>query len=295
MAISEIPLMLVDGAELEFAMSGEAIDGIPSELRMQLGRHLDRPSSGGAFEFSVSLNLNGSGSLSFHPLADRAAITMSGNWNSPSFVGRRLPAQREVRDDGFDASWTSTRIGRKLPSAWIEGHGQSPSIGRGAFGTRFIQPVDLYQVIERSTKYAVLIIGLTFVACFLMEVICHLRLHPLQYLQVGLANTLFYLLLLSLSEHLGFDTAYVLSTSASTALIAAYSAAILCSRWRATMMAAVLLALYAFLYLTLNAENVALLAGSVGLWVVLAIIMYLTRGIDWYGAGTGDQEQASPD
>ena len=295
MAISEIPRLVANGAEVEFTASSEGIDGLPSELRMSLGQKFDKPPPGGELEFDVLLNLNGSGSLSFLPLADHAAVTMSGDWNSPSFTGRQLPTHREVRDDGFDASWTSTRIGRKLPSAWIERHEQPPSIGRGAFGARFIQPVGLYQVIERSTKYAVLIIGLTFVAYFLMEVVCNLRLHPLQYLQVGLANTLFYLLLLSLSEHLGFDAAYALSASASTALIAGYSAAILRGRSRAMMMVAVLLALYTFLYLTLKAENVALLAGSVGLWIVLALVMYLTRGIDWYGVGNGDQQQADAD
>ena len=295
MAISEIPRLVANGAEVEFTTGGESIGGVPSELRTLLGRHLDRPPPDGELEFNIVLNLNGSGALSFLPLADHTAITMSGNWSSPSFVGRQLPAHREVRDDGFDASWTSTRIGRKLPSAWIERHEQAPNIGRSAFGARFIQPVDLYQVIERSIKYAVLIIGLTFVAYFLMEVICNLRLHPLQYLQVGLANTLFYLLLLSLSEHLGFDAAYVLSASASTALIAGYSAAILRGRSRAIIMTGMLVSLYAFLYLTLKAENLALLAGSFGLWVVLAIIMYVTRGIDWYGAGNGYQKQADAD
>ncbi len=289
MAISKIPMLVADGAEVEFTASTEGVSGVPSELRAPLDRLLAGPPPGRELEFTFIVNLNGSGSLSFLPLADSATVTMSGNWTSPSFTGRQLPADREIRDDGFDASWSATRIGRNLPSAWIERNDQPQTVGQGAFGARFIQPVGLYPVIERATKYAVLIIGLTFVAWFLMEVVGNLRLHPLQYLQVGFANTLFYLLLLSLSEHVGFDLAYVMSMLASTALIAGYSAAILGSRSRAGMTAGVLLVLYAFLYLTLKAENVALLAGSVGLWVVLAVVMYVTRGIDWYAAGSDDQ------
>ena len=150
----------------------------------------------------------------------------------------------------------------------------------------------LYQVIERSTKYAVLIVGLTFVAYFLMEVVAQLRLHPLQYLLVGLANTLFYLLLLSLSEHLGFALSYCLSAGASTTLVVGYSAAVLTSRPRALLMAAVLTALYGFLYMTLKAESFALLAGSIGLWIALAVVMYLTRQINWYADDEISQKQA---
>ncbi len=112
--------------------------------------------------------MNGSGSLRFLPLAENATVTMSSNWASPSFTGRQLPAVREVREDGFDASWYSTSMGRKLPATWIDMHAAQLRAGEGAFGTRFIQPVGLYQVIERATKYAVLIIGLTFVAYSLM-------------------------------------------------------------------------------------------------------------------------------
>jgi inner membrane protein len=124
-----------------------------------------------------------------------------------------------------------------------------------------------------------------------MEVVADLNLHPLQYMLVGLANTLFYLLLLSLAEHVGFDAAYVLSAGASTALIAGYSAAILLRRTRALLMVGVLAALYALLYMTLKAQSFALLAGSAGLWVALAVVMYLTRRINWYADGDNTQKQ----
>jgi len=283
MVLGKMPVVAVNAREVSFAAGGKGIEGIASKLSAAIGKVLDLPQAGTRLDFEISLALNGSGSLQFLPLAENAEVTLSSNWDSPSFTGYQLPLHREIRADGFEAMWQSTRIGRKLPSAWI-GKEQVPFIAAdSAFGARFIQTVGLYQLIERSVKYAVLIVGLTFIAYFLVEIVAGLRLHPLQYLLVGLANTLFYLLLLSLSEHVGFDLAYGLSASASTALIAAYSAAILQRRVRAFLMVGVLAALYAFLYLTLKAESYALLAGSLGLWFVLAVVMYLTRGINWYG------------
>jgi len=143
-------------------------------------------------------------------------------------------------------------------------------------------PVGLYRLTLRATKYAVLFIGLTFVAYFLFETIAGLRLHPLQYLLIGLSNCLFYLLLISLAEHAGFGWAYLVSCLASCGLIVGYSYSVLGTRLRAATIAIVLALLYAFLFMTLKAESYAMLAGSIGLWASLALIMYLTRRIDWY-------------
>ena len=220
---------------------------------------------------------------------------MTSNWSSPSFTGRRLPGEREVRDDGFDASWQASSLGRALPSVWIDTHSALGDVSGGAFGVRLIQTVGLYQLMHRAIRYAVLFIGLTFVTYFLMEIVGKLRLHPLQYLLVGLANTLFYMLLLALSEHIGFDLAYTISAMASAALISGYSAAILERRTRAALVALVLAGLYLFLYLTLKAETFALLAGSTGLWVVLAAVMYLTRRINWYASDEdADSKHSEP-
>jgi len=294
-AISKIPLVVANGNRVNFATSGEGIEGLASQLSAAVGKQLTVPPSESTLTFEISVAVNGSGSLQFLPLAENASVTMSSNWPSPSFTGRQLPTARDLREDGFDAEWHATSLGRSLPAVWIDSHAAQVNATADAFGTHFIQPVGLYQLIERATKYAVLFIGLTFVTYYLMEVVGNLRLHPLQYLLVGLANTLFYLLLLSLSEHVGFEIAYFVSALASAALISGYSAAILVRRARAVAMAAVLAGLYAFLYLTLNAESLALLAGSIGLWVVLAVIMYLTRGINWYVAGEVDQGQATAD
>ncbi|MGI9236649.1 MAG: cell envelope integrity protein CreD [Woeseiaceae bacterium] len=301
MALGKIPVVMANSNEVSFVAGGKGVDGLASELVAPLGEAFEGSEPMASLILDISLAVNGSGSLQFLPLAENAELSMSSNWASPSFTGRQLPKAREIRDDGFEASWHSTRIGRKLPAAWIGNDHARVTAGQGAFGARFIETVGLYHLIERSTKYAVLIIGLTFVAYFLMEVVANLKLHPLQYLLVGLANTLFFLLLLSLSEHMGFDAAYVLSAGASTTLIAGYSAAILTSRTRASLMIGVLAALYVFLYMTLKAQSVALLAGSIGLWVALAVVMYLTRGINWYANDVnnsgdepiGDQKQAT--
>lgn len=291
MVVSKLPVVTVNAEDISFTAGGTGIDGIPSQLSAPLGKALDGLSTAKPVQLDISLAVNGSGSLQFLPLAENSEVTMAANWASPSFTGRQLPMVREVRDDGFEATWQSSHIGRKLPRAWLRGDDAQYVALQGAFGARFIQAVSLYQLIERSTKYAVLIIGLTFVAFFLMEVVAELRLHPLQYLLVGLANTLFFLLLLSLAEHVGFDFAYVASTFASTSLIAGYGAAILLRRLRALLMAGVLAALYLLLYMTLKAQSFALLAGSIGLWIALGAVMYLTRRINWYADSNGCQKQ----
>lgn len=294
-AIRKVPVVVANNTSVNFTTSGGGIDGVPSRLSADLDQLLNTTLSEMDLLFDISVALNGSGSLQFLPLAENAEITMSANWPSPSFSGRRLPATREIREDGFDASWHASSLGRKLPAVWIGDQAVRVDTAEDAFGARFIQPIGLYQLVLRATKYGVLFVGLTFVSYFLIEVIGSLALHPLQYLLVGFANTLFYMLLLSLAEHVGFDIAYGISAAASVVLISGYSASILLRRSRAALMAAVLTALYAFLYLTLKAESFALLAGSIGLWIVLATVMYLTRGINWYAAGASDQKQTTFD
>ena len=245
-------------------------------------------------EFDISVSINGTSELRFLPLAESSQIKASSNWPSPSFSGRRLPTKRDIREDGFNAEWQTSSLGRNLPGQWIDKH-ETNDVSGDALGVKFMQPIGLYQLMLRAMKYAVMFVGLTFVTYFLLETIGNLRLHPMQYLLVGLANSLFYLLLLSLAEHIGFGIAYLMSAVASASLISAYSVTILATRGRVVSMSAVLLGLYTFLYLTLQAESLALLAGSIGLWVILAAVMYLTRRIDWYASGVSNQWEATED
>lgn len=237
--------------------------------------------------FSFDLVLGGTGRLKFLPLGDETRVVVDSNWASPSFVGAYLPSQRSVDDDGFEAEWRVLDLGRGYPSRWTR-VGSAPSdIAASAFGAALITPVGVHEAAMRATKYGVLILGFTFIAYFLFELFAPLRLHALQYLLIGLANCVFYLLLLALAEHVGFAAAYVTSAVASTGLITSYSGAILSSLKRAAPIGLLLTALYGYLYVTLKAEDYALLFGALGVFAVLAGFMYLTRRINWFDVTFG--------
>jgi inner membrane protein len=285
-AIAEIPEVRIGGEAARFEPGGERIIG---ELAAPIAADLDGMIAGDKpARFSIELTVKGSDALRFLPLADTTRVTMNSTWPDPSFVGNYLPESHRISADGFGANWRISSLGRALPSQWHDRSKLGSGIGASAFGVTFYMPVSLYQTTLRATKYAVLFIAMSFVAYFLFEILAKLRLHPLQYLLVGFANALFYLLLLSLAEHVGFALAYWASAAASTALIAGYSGAVLGGRRRGLTMAAVLGLLYGFLYMTLKAESFALLGGALGLWIALATIMWVTRHIDWYGYGQQD-------
>jgi inner membrane protein len=235
-----------------------------------------------AFDFAFELKLNGTETLDFLPLGDRTEVQLSSAWPSPSFFGAYLPDQHDIDASGFTAQWKVLHLGRNYPTQWRAGEVLENQISGSAFGVNLLVPVGTYQKSTRAAKYAVLFIGLTFLGYLMFEVFASLRLHPFQYLLVGFANCLFYLLLLSLSEHTSFGLAYTVSAAASTALVVGYSMSILEARHRALTMLGVLTGLYTFLYVTLRAEDYAMLIGALALFVILAVIMYLTRRIDWY-------------
>jgi inner membrane protein len=281
-AISKSPQIDIGGRTSGFVAGGQHIGGLPLQITAPTPNLFDDGATE-ALSFEFELNLNGTNSLQFVPLGDTTEVIVSSSWPSPSFNGAYLPASRDVSADGFSARWDVSSIGRSIPPFWIEGSSVNIETEQSAFGVDLFVPVGLYQLTLRATRYAVLFIGLTFVAYFLFEVMLGLQLHLLQYLLIGFANSLFYLLLLSLAEHVGFGWAYIGSSTASSALIVGYSVSVLQLRRRAALMALVLLCLYSFLYVTLKEESYALLTGSAGLWIVLAIIMFLTRHIDWHG------------
>ena len=285
-AIAHAPLIDVGGSVSRFKSGGaQILVDVELPIVAAIESDLEKYRQGEAMSFAMDVKLNGADSLRISPLGDTTRVTMNSSWPSPSFVGNYLPEHREISDSGFSATWQVSSLGRSLPSQWTGMNAFKINKQQSSFGVDFYQPVSLYQLSLRAAKYAVLFIGLTFVAYFLFEVLAGLRLHPLQYLLVGFANALFYLLLLSLAEHIGFGWAYLVSTGASISLIAGYSAAILGRSSRGLMMAIILAGLYSFLFMTLTAETYALLAGALGLWVALAVIMFLTRRIDWYAQG----------
>jgi len=281
-AIPVAPRIRIGDRELDFEPGGRRIDGLPPQIVAPLADTDGQPLAGREVPFEMVLSLNGGDSLQFLPLGGSTRVDVSSPWASPSFSGNQLPQSHDISDDGFSARWEVSQFARPLPSSWLDGEVALSTATPSAFGVDLYTGVGLYQQTLRATKYAVLFIGLTFVAWFLFETMGRLSLHPLQYLLIGFANALFYLLLLSFAEHLGFGPAYLLSTLASAGLVVGYSRAVLGGVRPAGMMAALLGALYGFLYLVLKSEDFAMLAGAAGLWVILGTIMYLTRHVDWY-------------
>jgi len=290
-AIAESPNLQLNGQTVPFVPGGQQIVGFPPLILAPIGKLIgdDLPEN---LTFSITLSIKGSDALRFLPLGDTTTANMRSGWSSPSFSGSYLPDTRDVNDAGFTASWKISSIGRTLPTSWSARSRSAELASDSAFGVDLYMPISVYRLTLRATSYGILFVGLTFVVYFLFETVAGLRLHPLQYLMVGLANVLFYLLLVSFAEHIGFGLAYLLSSTASSALTVGYSLSVLGGRTRGMVMAAILVVLYSFLYLTLNAETYALLAGSLGLWVTLAMIMYLTRRIDWYTKSAGDNNEA---
>ena len=237
--------------------------------------------------FEISLEANGTREFRVVPAGDTTAVTLRSTWPHPSFVGAPLPHQREISDRGFSASWDVPYYGRSFAPAWsVRASNRDElkqAIEQSAFGAALIHPVDIYQQSERAVKYSVLFIVMTFVIAFLWEITHGTLVHPIQYLFIGFALCVFYLLLMAFSEQIGFDRAYILGAAATLGLIAWYWSWVIRSGTRhGLLMALVLSGLYGYLYLLLRAEDYALLAGAIGLFVMLAIVMYLTRHVDWY-------------
>lgn len=235
-------------------------------------------------DFSMELDLRGSGGLFFAPTAKQTAVALASDWPHPKFTGAWLPDRREVSAQGFSASWQLTSLAGGFPTAARHAP-DDEALASAAFGAELLNPVDPYRMSERSLKYSLLFIGLTFTVLWMFELRAGRGVHPLQYLMVGAALCLFYLLELSLAEHLGFGAAYALAAGAVTAQVSLYARAVLRGWAPAVLLMALVAALYALLYLLLGAEDYALLAGSAMLFAVLSGVMFLTRRL---GVASGE-------
>lgn len=243
--------------------------------------------------FSFPLTLNGSMRVDVVPFGQTTVVDLKGDYGHPSFQGNWLPAERSVTDSSFAAHWSVSFLGRSYPQSWTSQSEQAEVITGSRFGVELVNPTDHYHMAARSVKYAGLFILLTFATLWLIEVLSAVRVHPIQYLLLGGALCLFYLLELSLSEHLGFPAAYALASVAVIGMVGAYSLVILRRPTRAVVVAVGVTLLYAYLYLLLMNEDYALLIGSVGLFAILGAIMYATRRVDWYAGGPRSVEPAA--
>ncbi|NQZ45144.1 MAG: cell envelope integrity protein CreD [Flavobacteriaceae bacterium] len=237
---------------------------------------------GKAMDFTLSLRVNGSESLRFVPIGKETTAQMASNWHSPSFTGNYLPNDRSKRigPDGFKADWKVLEINRQYGQQFFD---ELPELTSYAFGTDLIIPIDDYQKTERTSKYGLMIIGLTLFVFLMIQIISKIDIHPFQYLMIGLALVMFYTLLLSISEHQNYLIAYVIAGISVVLLISLYSRTILKNKKFPLFIFGSMTALYGFIFVIIQLENYALLVGSIGLFVILAIIMFTSKKIDWSG------------
>ncbi|MCO8164697.1 cell envelope integrity protein CreD [Pseudomonas sp. 21LCFQ02] len=280
---------------LTLQMNGQTLEFEPGTRLSRLGEGVSAtlPAIDGKqptrLSFAFDLNLQGTGQLNVTPVGKSSTVKLVADWPHPSFIGNYLPTQREVSAAGFSAQWQTSFFSTNLEEAFDKclRSDQCADLHGRSFGVSFIDPVDQYLKSDRAIKYALLFIALTFAGFFLFEVLKSMAVHPVQYALVGAALALFYLMLLSLSEHLGFATAYLLSAAGCVLLIGFYVSHVLRGVRQGVGFALGLAALYGLLYGLLSAEDYALLMGSLLLFGLLGVFMVLTRKLDWYGIAPG--------
>ncbi|GAB1452237.1 cell envelope integrity protein CreD [Draconibacterium sp.] len=230
-------------------------------------------------EFSCSFRLKGAETLQFAPLGELTEVKLKSAWDDPGFVGNFLPEKSEISKDGFTAHWKVLHFNRSFPQAWKD---NSYAVTESDFGVKFVTVADHYQKNMRSAKYGILVILFTFLSFFLNEIITKQRIHPFQYILVGFSILLFYLLLLSVSEQLGFNIGYLISAASVLLMVLLYSRTFLKKWTNSFVLTMILASSFGFIFILLQLESFALLAGSIGLFAVLALIMFFTRKINWY-------------
>jgi inner membrane protein len=231
--------------------------------------------------FAFDLDLNGSTGLLVAPLGRQTTLHLSAPWADPSFIGAFLPVRRTVGPQQFTADWQVLHLNRNFAQHW-RSDDDRPSVDDSSFGVRLLVPVNEYQKAMRAAKYALLPLTLTFLVFFFVEVLNRRRFHPFQYTLVGLALVIFYVLLLALSEQMPFDAAYGLSAVVIVGMVTAYAAASFRHRRLSAITAGVLTLVYSFLFVVLQLQDYALLVGSLGLVLVLGVVMFLSRHVNWY-------------
>lgn len=282
--------------------SGEPIPfepsiGIPNNLitgiHARVGRLMESPEGGAPLSFKVKLSLNGSSSLSFAPVGRETEVRIVSDWPHPSFTGGFLPSSREISTSGFTANWNVPHLARSVPQSWADLGTFQTNLDRFAgyeMGVNFFVPVDFYSLVDRAAKYGFMFLLVAFGAVFVLEVMSSKRVHAVQYIFVGIAMVMFYLLLLSIAEHLGFTPAYIIASVATGGMISLYVGKALGDARRGYIMLVVFFVLYGLLYLLLQLEDYALLAGAIAGFVLLTATMFATLRVDW----SGDAPEAEP-
>ncbi|HEX3674497.1 MAG TPA: cell envelope integrity protein CreD [Rhizomicrobium sp.] len=267
--------MIVNGKPVAF-QPGIGVDGATG-IHVPLGLSAEPDS----LTLSADLSLRGSRELNFAALGRQTSAHLSSAWPDPSFSGAFLPTEHRIGPQGFDAAWNIPYLARGYGQSFATPDGVFQTLESNSFGVKFYQPVDFYQLVQRSLKYAILFVGLAFLVFFVAEMIVGRRLHAAQYTLMGAAPVLFYLLLLSFAEHIGFAAAYLMAATATVGLTALYAASAFASKARAGALFVVLSGLYGLLYVILIQEDYALLIGALVLFCALGATMFATRRLDW--------------
>jgi len=279
--LKNIDKISIDGKEITELAQQEVLykrSGFSVELKNLTAKN--------SFKYQVEFSLAGSQQFEITPEAQKTTFTMQSNWNAPSFIGDYLPDERTISDTGFTAKWQVNQLSnRSSVTDNFVTDSRLPSLG-----VKIIIPANIYQVNERTVKYSVLIIVLTFAGFFLSELFFKLRLHPFQYLMIGFATSTFYLLVLSISEYLTFNWAFLISAGTIITLVSSYSSVVLQQTRRGIYTGLLFTVLYAFIFVLVKAEEASLLMGATGILFILAVVMYLTRKIDWYAVSTTSKE-----
>jgi len=233
-----------------------------------------------AIRFSAGLLLKGSEKLYFTPVGKETSISMTSDWVDPKFNGAFLPTNHTINDSGFNANWNVLNLNRNYPQSW---KGNAYNLNESSFGVDLIVPTDNYQKASRSIKYAILVILLTFIVFFFIEVLNNIHLHLMSYALVGAALCIFYTLLISISEYLNFSISYIIAGFMTIGLITLYVHSIVRSMRLTSLVFILLSLLYGFIFTILQLQDYALLMGSLGIFIILAILMYFSRKIKTSG------------
>jgi inner membrane protein len=289
------PRVTWDGQTYDFA-NGTQLDVFGEGLHANLG--IIDAENARDYIAKIDLSFAGSGALSFVPIGKSTVINLQSSWPHPNFGGQFLPLNKTINENGFTARWEVSHLASRNSRILNDANLLNIPVKENAkqfeqFDITFIQPANTYQQVERAIKYGILFIALTFGGFFVLETLKSFRLHPMHYGLVGLALALFFLLLISLSEHIRFLAAYLISAVACVSLIGYYLSSVLGTRLRGIAFAAKLSLLYAILYGLLLSEDNALVLGAALLFIALSIIMILTRRIDWFSFGTGADSAAT--
>ena len=246
-------------------------NGFSSDIPIELNKN--------EYSFSIDLMINGLENLQFLPLGKTTNVSVKSNWDTPSFAGAFIPSERKIDENGFTASWIINSFNRPFPQQWND---EYHDVFSYAFGVNLLVPVDQYQMTMRSSKYGLMIIVLTFLSFFMIELFGKTAIHPIQYLLVGLALVIFYSLLLAISEYFSFDVSYIIASMSVILLISIYVTSVYKSIKIGTIIFFALIVFYGFMYTILLLQDYSLLIGNIALFGLLASVMMLTRKLNWF-------------